>query len=103
MILVLVVVVLVLVVLVVVVQARSQDFFFLGGVRSLERKGYFCQRFSVAVPSFQTAPYRPNLGVAWACGGVRTHPAHPPWLRACSTSSTTTTSTSTTTSSSTIL
>ena len=55
-------------------QARSQDFFFLGGggcvvwrgrgifariffffwgggVRSLERKGYFCQRFSVAVKS----------------------------------------------------
>ena len=29
-----------------------QDFFFLGGgVRSLERKGYFCQRFSVAVKS----------------------------------------------------
>ena len=27
-----------------------QDFFF-GGVRSLERKGYFCQRFSVAVKS----------------------------------------------------
>ena len=26
-------------------------FFFLGGVRSLERKGYFCQRFSVAVKS----------------------------------------------------
>ena len=26
-----------------------QDFF--GGVRSLERKGYFCQRFSVAVKS----------------------------------------------------
>ena len=25
--------------------------FFLGGVRSLERKGYFCQRFSVAVKS----------------------------------------------------
>ena len=24
---------------------------FLGGVRSLERKGYFCQRFSVAVKS----------------------------------------------------
>ena len=40
-------------------QARSQDFFFWGGggggggggVRSLERKGYFCQRFSVAVKS----------------------------------------------------
>ena len=24
---------------------------FFGGVRSLERKGYFCQRFSVAVKS----------------------------------------------------
>ena len=36
-------------------QARSQDFLFFlgggGGVRSLERKGYFCQRFSVAVKS----------------------------------------------------
>ena len=53
-------------------QARSQDLFFFGGgggcvvwrgrgifariflgggVRSLERKGYFCQRFSVAVKS----------------------------------------------------
>ena len=32
-------------------QARSQDFFWGGGVRSLERKGYFCQRFSVAVKS----------------------------------------------------
>ena len=37
---------------IVYVQARSQDFFFGGGgVRSLERKGYFCQRFSVAVKS----------------------------------------------------
>ena len=31
----------------------ARIFFFLGGggVRSLERKGYFCQRFSVAVKS----------------------------------------------------
>ena len=32
-----------------ILQARGQDFFW--GVRSLERKGYFCQRFSVAVKS----------------------------------------------------
>ena len=37
------------------IQARSQDFFWGGGgVRSLERKGYFCQRFSVAVKSIIT-------------------------------------------------
>ena len=29
----------------------ARIFFFGGGVRSLERKGYFCQRFSVAVKS----------------------------------------------------
>ena len=34
-----------------VYQSRPVARIFFGGVRSLERKGYFCQRFSVAVKS----------------------------------------------------
>ena len=33
------------------IEYRPVARIFFGGVRSLERKGYFCQRFSVAVKS----------------------------------------------------